>query len=187
MLTSRKGFTIVELLIVIVVIAVLAAISVVAFNGIQQRAKAASYVTALNQWQKLLAMSKEITGSYPSTGGFEACLSASYPASDGYSANQCFRSSVSYTVSTSSTITNAISSANTTVPTTILPSIATVDNANGSQGWGRGLIYSYSGSGQAYIQYYVDKSTANGACISNDTVEYNNYADGTVRCRRYFN
>lgn len=38
--TSQKGFTIVELLIVIVVIGILAAISIVAYNGIQNRAKA---------------------------------------------------------------------------------------------------------------------------------------------------
>lgn len=36
---SQKGFTIVELLIVIVVIAILAAISIVAFTGVQQRAR----------------------------------------------------------------------------------------------------------------------------------------------------
>ena len=34
-----KGFTLVELLIVIVVIAILAAISIVAYNGIQQRSR----------------------------------------------------------------------------------------------------------------------------------------------------
>ena len=34
----QKGFTIVELLIVIVVIGILAAITVVAYNGIQERA-----------------------------------------------------------------------------------------------------------------------------------------------------
>lgn len=36
---TNKGFTIVELLIVIVVIAVLAAITIVAYNGIQQRSR----------------------------------------------------------------------------------------------------------------------------------------------------
>ncbi|MFZ1243029.1 MAG: prepilin-type N-terminal cleavage/methylation domain-containing protein, partial [Candidatus Saccharimonas sp.] len=36
--TNKRGFTIVELLIVIVVIAILAAISIVAYNGIQNRA-----------------------------------------------------------------------------------------------------------------------------------------------------
>lgn len=36
---NTRGFTIVDLLIVIVVIAILAAITIVAFNGIQQRAR----------------------------------------------------------------------------------------------------------------------------------------------------
>jgi prepilin-type N-terminal cleavage/methylation domain-containing protein len=36
--TGNRGFTIVELLIVVVVIAILAAISIVAYNGIQERA-----------------------------------------------------------------------------------------------------------------------------------------------------
>lgn len=49
---SRSGFTIVELLIVIVVIAILAAISVVAFTGIQSRAKAAAISQELKQLDK---------------------------------------------------------------------------------------------------------------------------------------
>lgn len=39
---TQRGFTIVELLIVIVVIGILAAITIVAFNGVQNRAKASS-------------------------------------------------------------------------------------------------------------------------------------------------
>ena len=38
----KAGFTIVELLIVIVIIGILAAITIVAYNGIQQRAQAAT-------------------------------------------------------------------------------------------------------------------------------------------------
>lgn len=45
----RRGFTIVELLIVIVVIAILAAITVVAYTGIQNRAKASAAQAAVRQ------------------------------------------------------------------------------------------------------------------------------------------
>lgn len=45
----RHGFTIVELLIVIVVIAILAAISIVTYTGIQARAQATAIVSGLNQ------------------------------------------------------------------------------------------------------------------------------------------
>lgn len=53
---SQSGFTIVELLIVIVIIAILAAISIVAYNGIQQRARASAAVAALNQSTKAITL-----------------------------------------------------------------------------------------------------------------------------------
>lgn len=49
---QRRGFTIVELLIVIVVIAILAAISIVAYNGIQQRARNSALKSEMVQLQK---------------------------------------------------------------------------------------------------------------------------------------
>lgn len=49
---KQKAFTIVELLIVIVVIAILAAITIVAYNGITDRAKDSSRVSELTQWKK---------------------------------------------------------------------------------------------------------------------------------------
>lgn len=53
---NSKGFTIVELLIVIVVIGILAAISIVAYNGIQERARISSVSSALSQAAKKLAV-----------------------------------------------------------------------------------------------------------------------------------
>lgn len=49
---QHQAFTIVELLIVIVVIAILAAISVVAYNGVQQRAKASAIASDLRALDK---------------------------------------------------------------------------------------------------------------------------------------
>jgi len=51
---KRRGFTIVELLIVIVVIAILAAITIVAYNGIQQRSR----ITAL--WAGIMQVDKSL-------------------------------------------------------------------------------------------------------------------------------
>lgn len=70
--SSRKGFTIVELLIVIVVIGILAAITIVAYNGIQQRARAASASTAVAQAAKKLAVYQVDNSTYPSTGNLAA-------------------------------------------------------------------------------------------------------------------
>ena len=63
-----KGFTIVELLIVIVVIAVLAAITIVAYNGIQQRARDSQRKSDLSQIAKALHIYNVNNGNYISTG-----------------------------------------------------------------------------------------------------------------------
>lgn len=66
-----RGFTIVELLIVIVIIAILAAIVIVAYNGIQERAREAKIDADLTQIEKAILLARintnqtliDITGS----------------------------------------------------------------------------------------------------------------------------
>ena len=64
MRTSKSGFTIVELLIVIVVIAILAAISIVAYNGIQARAQNTSVQNDLIAMAKKIELEAVDKGSY---------------------------------------------------------------------------------------------------------------------------
>lgn len=65
----RYGFTIVELLIVIVVIGILAAITIVAYNGIQIRAFNARAQSDIINVQKIVEAYNATNGNYPSTGG----------------------------------------------------------------------------------------------------------------------
>jgi len=62
----RSGFTIVELLVVIVVIGILASITIVAFNGVQQSAGAAVLKSDLRNAQSQLEIANISNGSYPS-------------------------------------------------------------------------------------------------------------------------
>lgn len=63
----QKGFTIVELLIVIVVIGILAAITIVAFNGVQSRAQDGAVRSDLANTAKKFEIYRIDYGSYPQT------------------------------------------------------------------------------------------------------------------------
>jgi prepilin-type N-terminal cleavage/methylation domain-containing protein len=60
-----SGFTIVELLIVIVVIAILATISIVAYNGIQQRAHTTAQKSAAENLAKKIEAYNAVQSAYP--------------------------------------------------------------------------------------------------------------------------
>jgi prepilin-type N-terminal cleavage/methylation domain-containing protein len=65
----RNGFTIVELLVVVVVIAILAAISIVAYNGITGRAVETSMKSDLRNVETAVELDRITTGSYPANAG----------------------------------------------------------------------------------------------------------------------
>lgn len=64
-LRKDRGFTIVELLIVIVIIAILAAITIVAYNGIQARAKTSAAASTAETVQKKAEAANAIASAYP--------------------------------------------------------------------------------------------------------------------------
>ena len=78
MLISRsRGFTLIELLIVISVIAILALITIVAYNGLQQRAQYNKVAADLTQLEKVIMIARinagdktlaELTGKYYTSG-----------------------------------------------------------------------------------------------------------------------
>ncbi len=101
MRTKQKGFTIVELLIVIVVIGVLAAITVIAFGGIQNRTENTKTISAVTQWAKAIRMYETDTGSWPTV---NSCLGDADTYADSYS-GRCYTPETSGWVVNSSFLT----------------------------------------------------------------------------------
>ena len=90
MKSTRAGFTIVELLIVIVVIGILAAITIVAYNGVQQRANNTARVNEAKQWERVLLSYATTYGQYPSVLNQSMCLGEGYPDVNADSVGDCW-------------------------------------------------------------------------------------------------
>lgn len=76
-----KGFTIVELLVVIVIIAILAAITIVAYNGAQGRARDDKRKTDIINITKALELYYSDNGTYPVTTATTSTLGAQWYSS----------------------------------------------------------------------------------------------------------
>lgn len=96
----KRGFTIVELLIVIVVIGILATISIVAYNTLQGKATNAKAASAVDAYSKLIDLYKIDNGEYPHVADpvenpddewTNVCLGevSEYPASPPFSVGRC--------------------------------------------------------------------------------------------------
>src|SRR6218665_3318354 len=100
-LQERRGFTIVELLIVIVVIAILDAITIVAYSGIQSRSKESAASATVSQLGKKLAMHFQTNNNqYPADGAaLETQIGYTLGADDRYIVNNAI-SPAQYCLST---------------------------------------------------------------------------------------
>ncbi len=87
-ISKHAGFTIVELLIVIIVIAILAAILTAAYNGIQKRARTSAVSADLINASKKMKLAQVENGAYPiSTADLPASPNTSYELTVDNSAN----------------------------------------------------------------------------------------------------
>lgn len=103
---SNRGFTIVELLIVIVVIAILAAISVVAYNGIQTRANKSAIASYATNGLRAIQAYKAGEGSYPTYNG---CIGTGYIDRNSNGTVDCRWSASGDTYNVSASLNNQLS------------------------------------------------------------------------------
>lgn len=153
------GFTIVELLIVIVVIAILAAISTVAYRGIQERARASEVSSALAQAKKKLELYNVDHSTYPTTGNL---ASAGITTNDG-SFQYTSDGSTFCLTATSGTV--SYTATNTTNPT-----------QGGCAGHGQGGV-------AAITNYFTNPSAEGGSLGSYSGVNGSTVAVSSARAR----
>ncbi len=167
--SRQKGFTIVELLIVIVVIAILAAITIVAYNGIQNRARDSQAQSIVSQaLKKAQAFALTNNDAYPtsitacpSPGVTEVCITPGSNSTLSYAVENSV-SPRSFCVSaTSATSSFYVDEAGKTLPGSCeLQSCYQVQQAGGSRGSGTYWIRP-TGLTQS-IRAYCDMETSGG-------------------------
>lgn len=151
-----SGFTIVELLIVVVVIAILAAITIVSYNGISQRAKNTEVLSRIDSYTKIFQLYKVQNGAFPGIVSTEAgntvtaCLGdpSEYSLSSPFSAGNCGQQN-STVYNASATLVSQLKTISPNLPAGTIPAI--VVNGNNY----RGLMYSYIDSTNANITYVL--------------------------------
>ncbi|HEY8886169.1 MAG TPA: prepilin-type N-terminal cleavage/methylation domain-containing protein [Candidatus Microsaccharimonas sp.] len=177
----RRGFTIVELLIVIVVIGILAAITIIAFNGVRMRAVEASMKSDLVAASKILGIDYVNNTAYPATTASANSgkgLTSSNGSTYTYTPNNSSTVPSFILMSTNSGSTNRYYVTNTNSspalvtgapPVITAPTTSSVTNSDGCGGgyWYLGLYSTATGTPTPTVQWQrlSTKNTTTGTWI----------------------
>lgn len=168
----RQGFTIVELLIVVVVIAILASITVVAYNGVTAKAENTRTISLLNEWTQKLEMYKVKKDQYPQGSLEYVCLGDGYIANSDFTAGQCMKAQ-GWSVSTDAAWIQDVKSTVDAIPDGSYTKVITLPD-----GSNRGMLY-LSRNGGNGITYILHKTDA-GCSLGDAYYEQGEY----LVCRR---
>ncbi len=174
---TAQGFTIVELLIVIVVIGILATLIIVAYTGLQQRARNTQTLTAAAAWVKIIRAYNADIGSWP---GGTTCLGENYPkgfSGSESSGTECAQAT-GYNVQAS--IVNQLKPymGDGAMPN---PDFQVVGDAEGN--WTRGIRYTNSVGGGGYWVGFTLVGTTECPDIGGTTRHSSVVYTGGVLCR----
>ena len=93
MTRKHRGFTLIELLVVIAIIGILASVVLVSLNSARVKARNASYISQVKEYQKALEIYFSQNGSYPPTSTW-ACIGTGHTNSRCYNNSNYSESSV---------------------------------------------------------------------------------------------
>ena len=202
---KQSGFTIVELLIVIVVIGILAAITIVAYNGIQERARTSSVMSALSQASKKiktwqvdnpdiapatlsdvgLADTNTVNYQYNSSNGVNYCLTAQAGSTAYYISDISSSPQVGYCSDYNLLVWNKPQSASLPVPSaTIDTSVFRTSTASMRLGPNSpGAVVRggpYTGTGQTYtVSFWLKTDATWNGSANNSKVRFGDTSNGS--------
>lgn len=157
---KQKGFTLIELVIVVAVIAILASITIVAYRGVRERAVTAAYTETVNQINDLLQLEITKTGRLPNAPDI-FCVGSSFsdfPADDIFAAGECVKVSSGISYSYNSTFVDALRHKNN-LPNGLLPVTRYAYSAGGTTYTSRGILLSvYDSHGFYVLQWFPQVS-----------------------------